>query len=209
MTTDTPQATLLKESQLDEAGEVLSRAFFDDPLLEYILPDKDSRLGKLAWFMRSGAKYGQLYGEIHTTPETVDGAAVWLPPGESDMSLFRMARAGMLLAPFKLGLGALRRFFTVMNHMEALHKRDMAEDHWYLMILGVDTVRQGQGVGSSLVAPMLARADADGLPCYLETMKERNVVFYERQGFRVKVEDDIPKGGPHFWTMERPGKHAA
>ena len=82
----------------------------------------------------------------------------------------------------------------------------MPEDHWYLMILGVDTAKQGQGVGSSLVAPMLARADADGLPCYLETMKERNVVFYEKHGFQVVVEDDLPKGGPHFWTMKRPAK---
>lgn len=49
-------------------------------------------------------------------------------------------------------------------------------------------------------------ADADGLPCYLETMKERNVVFYEKHGFQVVVGDDLPKGGPHFWTMKRPAK---
>ena len=74
------------------------------------------------------------------------------------------------------------------------------------MILGGDRDKQGQGVGSSLVAPMLARADAEGLPCYLETMKERNVAFYEKHGFQVVVEDDLPKGGPHFWTMKRPAK---
>ena len=206
MTIDTPKATHLKESQLDEAGEVLGRAFFDDPLMAYILPDEDTRSGKLSWFMRAGAKYGQLYGEVHTTPESVDGAACWLPPGEADMSMLRMARAGMLMVPFKLGLGAFRRFLKINDHMEELHKRDMPEDHWYLMILGVDTEKQGQGVGGSLVAPMLARADAEGLPCYLETMKERNVAFYEKHGFKVVVEDDLPDGGPHFWTMKRPAR---
>ncbi len=203
MTTDTPNATYLKESQLDEAGEVLGRAFFDDPLMEYILPDADSRSDKVTWFLRTGARYGQLFGEVHTTPESVDGAACWIPPGEADMTLFRMARAGMLLVPFKLGLGAFRRFLKVNDYIEELHKRDMPEDHWYLMILGVDTEKQGQGVGSSLVAPMLARAEAEGLPCYLETMKEINVAFYEKHGFQVVVEDDLPGGGPHFWTMKR------
>ena len=206
MTTNTPEATYLKESQLDEAGEVLGRAFFDDPLTEYIFPDPDKRSRRNEWFLRTGAKYGQLYGEVHTTPESVDGVACWLPPGEADLTPFRVIRAGMLMAPFKVGLGALKRFLDISDYIEKLHQRDMPEDHWYLMILGVDTEKQGQGVGSSLVAPLLARADAEGLPCYLETMKERNVAFYEKHGFQVVVEDDLPKGGPHFWTMKRPAK---
>jgi ribosomal protein S18 acetylase RimI-like enzyme len=206
MTTDTPQATHLKESQLDEAGEVLGRAFFDDPLTEYLFPDAERRAGPSEWFLRAGANYGKLYGEVHTTPESVDGAACWLPPGEADMSPWRMMRAGMLLAPIKIGIGALRRFLSISDFIEELHHRDMPEDHWYLMLLGVDTAKQGQGVGGSLMAPMLARADAEGLPCYLETMKEINVAFYEKHGFQVVVEDDLPNGGPHFWTMKRPAK---
>lgn len=87
-----------------------------------------------------------------------------MPPGESDLSPFRMARAGMLMAPFKLGLGALRRLLNMMNAMEELHKRDMADDHWCLMILGVDTVKQGQGIGGSIIQPILARADGMAFP---------------------------------------------
>ena len=45
-----------------------------------------------------------------------------------------------------------------------------------------------------------------GLPCYLETEKERNVPFYKRHGFDVVVEVDLPKGGPHIWTMKREPK---
>jgi hypothetical protein len=40
----------------------------------------------------------------------------------------------------------------------------------------------------------------------LETEKEKNVAFYERHGFEVVVEDDLPRGGPHFWTMKRQAK---
>jgi hypothetical protein len=51
--------------------------------------------------------------------------------------------------------------------------------------------------------PVLRRADADGLPCYLETMKERNVPFYQKYGFEVVVDELVPKGGPRLWTMKR------
>ena len=51
--------------------------------------------------------------------------------------------------------------------------------------------------------PVLERADRDRLPCYLETAKEINVSFYKKHGFEVVVEDDLPGGGPRFWTMKR------
>jgi hypothetical protein len=50
---------------------------------------------------------------------------------------------------------------------------------------------------------------ADGLPCYLETEKQINVPFYNRHGFDVVVEIDLPKGGPHIWTMKREPKDRA
>ena len=45
---------------------------------------------------------------------------------------------------------------------------------------------QGRGVGSALLEPALARADGEGMPCYLETQKEENLSFYARHGFAVR-----------------------
>ena len=53
------------------------------------------------------------------------------------------------------------------------------------------------------MAPVLARADADAIRCYLATHKEINVRLYERHGFRVVVDDVVPDGGPRYWTMLR------
>ena len=39
--------------------------------------------------------------------------------------------------------------------------------------------------GTRLLAPGLAAADDEGLPCYLETEKERNLPFYGRHRFDV------------------------
>ncbi len=51
--------------------------------------------------------------------------------------------------------------------------------------------------------PVLAQADADGLLCYLETANPRNLPLYQRHGFQVVAEVDLPKGGPCIWTMKR------
>jgi GNAT superfamily N-acetyltransferase len=202
MTTAIETMTATKD-QIAECGEVLARAFHDDPLMEYIVPDDAKRARWLRWFMTKGAHYAHHYGQVDTTGAKVEGGAIWLPPDDVKLTVPRMARTGMLAFPLKFGFGTFRRFLSAMNHAEHLHDRDLPERHWYLLILGVDPPRQGQGVGGALMQPILARADDEGLPCYLETAKARNVSFYEKHGFEVIVESDLPNGGPHFWTMKR------
>lgn len=201
----TTQANIarLAPSQVEAATAVLTRAFFDDPLTVYIVPDEEKRISFLTWSFAKFVEYGLSYGHVDTTASQVEGAALWLPPGNTVLTLSRLIKMGMFLTPLKLGLAGFRRFLNVTNHLEELHKRDVPSDHWYLFVLGVDPPHQGQGVGGRLIAPTLARADREGRPCYLETMKERNVPFYQKHGFAVVVEGDLPKGGPHFWTMRR------
>ena len=202
MTTQT-DVTRLAPTQVEAATAVLTRAFFDDPLMMYLAPNDDRRASFLTWSFAQFLRYGLRYGHVDTTAGSVEGAALWLPPENTILTFPRLLRMGMILTPVKLGLSGFRRFLNAVNHLEPLHKRDVPPEHWYLFILGVDPPHQGQGVGGTLIAPTLAQADADGLPCYLETMKERNVPFYQKHGFAVAVEGDLPKGGPHFWTMRR------
>ena len=103
-----------------------------------------------------------------------------------------------------MGDAAAERFGTLMAQMGELHAAVVPPEHWYLLILGVDPPRQGQGVGASLTfQPILRRADSEALPCYLETMKPRNVTFYQKHGFEIVVEEDTTDGALHFWTMRR------
>ena len=194
--------TNLQAAQVDEVSQVLARAFFDDPMVMYVVPDDERRRRSLPWFFRLAARYGDRWGENYTTPGRVAGAAIWLPPGDNITSPMRLIRLGMLAAPFKFGLPSFMRFLSVTNHLEHLHKRDVPPDHWYLFVLGVDPERQGQGVGGNIIQPVLERADHDRLPCYLETMKERNVTFYKKHGFEVVIDDQF-KDGPRYWTMKR------
>jgi ribosomal protein S18 acetylase RimI-like enzyme len=114
-----------------------------------------------------------------------------------------MVRVGLGLAPLRFGLGWLRRSVNAMSRLEAAHKRDVGPRHWYLFLLGVDPSRQRQGIGGRLIEPVLSKAAADGVTCYLDTTHERNVSFYRRHGFEVVTAGQVPGGGPRFWTMTR------
>jgi GNAT superfamily N-acetyltransferase len=197
------QTAPMTADKIAAAGQVLGRAFFDDPLTSYWIPDPEQRKKALPWFMTTATKYGHRYGEVETTAGTVEGAGIWLKPGETHVPPLQMMRVGMYAAPLKLGLGNFMRFMKSLDHMEKIHKEQAPEDHWYLMILGVDPPRQGQGIGSAIMQPALAKADAAHLPAYLETQKEINVPLYRKHGFDVVVETDMPDNGPHIWCMKR------
>ena len=71
-------------------------------------------------------------------------------------------------------------------------------------MLGTEPSAQGRGIGSALMAPMIERCEAEGLPAYLESSKESNLAFYHRQGFEVTREFPVHGGrGPSMWFMWR------
>jgi len=193
----------LDESRIQESANVLGRAFLDDPLYLHLLPSLGDRQDRLPWLMQFGLGYGLQWGEVFATAGTVQGSAVWLPPGESIIHPDRLMDL-VAEGPGRLGEDAFERFVRFMMLGQRLHHDAMPEPHWYLMLLGVEPALQGQGLGSALLAPMLTRIDAARLPCYLETTNHRNLDFYLEHGFEVVTEMHIDEeDGPKIWTMRR------
>lgn len=89
------------------------------------------------------------------------------------------------MLPFMLRWGRLGQFVSLFLQLEEHHKHDVPQQHWYLAILGVAPAYQSQGIGGSLLQPLLNQADSTGLPCYLETSTEGGIRFYQRHGFEV------------------------
>ncbi|GAA3783248.1 GNAT family N-acetyltransferase [Micrococcus endophyticus] len=86
---------------------------------------------------------------------------------------------------------------------QALEARHPAEPHWYLGLLTVAPDAQVGGVGSALVRAGLARADADGLPAYLECERHREA-YYARFGVARTPTVEIDDGAPAHLGMWRP-----
>jgi ribosomal protein S18 acetylase RimI-like enzyme len=188
-------------SMLDTGNDTLVSAFLHDSLVEWVFPDPATRERHLRVLNRIPLEFGLRYGYVG---QSGNGrcVAVWVPPGQS-MSPWRMVRSGMLGVPLRTGIAPLARFGGAGGVMDKIHHRYMDGPHWELLIAGVDPGLQGQGRGVALVRDGLARADAAGLPCYLNTNTAANVPFYERLGFTVLEEATLGEGGPQAWALRR------
>ncbi len=54
----------ITEDELVSASEVLSRAFFADPLQNYTFPDADERAAKSPMHFLAALKYGYKFGDV-------------------------------------------------------------------------------------------------------------------------------------------------
>ncbi len=202
----------LDAQQSGQASEVMARAFQDDPAWKYLIPDASKRSRLLPSFFGIVVRYSLLYGEVYTTA-SLQGVACWLPPGNTTPRFSRLVRLGIRHASlgFQLGWTGFRRYVSMEAYDSTVHAQSLPGKHWYLWALGVDPQYQGRGIGGMLLQPVLARADAEKLPCYLETATKKNISFYSKHGFTVVNEGVVPKSELYTWAVlryyqERPGK---
>src|SRR5688572_13901828 len=160
----------LEVSKIQQAGEMMGRAFFDDALGIYMFPDEEKRKALLPLHFIPFIRYGILFGEVFTTVGNPDALAVWLPPGQSDMTSERIEQAGLNQIPELIGKEAWHRFETVNSYVDELHPIEAPEPHWYLGLIGVDNSFKGSGLGSALLQHIHQRANQQNLPSYLWTV---------------------------------------
>jgi ribosomal protein S18 acetylase RimI-like enzyme len=196
----------LSASQVEPGSAMLALAFQRDPLMNFLYPNSARDPASSAPFCRATIRMGLLYGEVQASA-ALDSLAVWVSPGNTDFSFGQFYRSGFLTAVLLAGPRTMRRFLQMAIYVEKVNKSILARPHWHLMMVGVAPSQQGKGMGGRLLQPMLARADAEGMPCMLESGNERNLTLYQRAGFEVVAQDQIPNGGPQLWVMVRePGQ---
>ncbi len=193
----------LSKQRSAEVVGVLARAFHDQPFGIFYEPDPQERMRLLQEQFTRLVNYCCAYGEPYTTTGTIEGAALWMPPGATQITPEHQHEFGFDELPGIFGQRAYSRYRPMRDSTSSIHRHEMKEPHWYLPILGVEPSRQGCGVGSALLRPILERAAADGLPCYLDTLQPRNVAFYRKHGFEVLVEGVEPVSGLRYWCFRR------
>ncbi len=193
---------MVRKATGDDSARIVTslvRAFENDPLLTWMVRRDAGRAQAMrTFFEMSLHPLTMPFGEVYTTA-ACEGAALWTPPGAWSVNILQH----LSVVPRFVSATGIRRALTVFAGVQTIDARHPKERHFYLQTLGVDPSHQGRGLAKALVAPVLARCDADGVGAYLETAREINVKIYESLGFRVTERFTIPNEGPPMWSMWR------
>lgn len=202
-TTALPPVRRARRDDIGHLAAMLARAFDRDPLYTFLAGPGSERHARMAEGWSGILRFASARLVETWTTEDRAGAAIWLPPGYGGPSVLD----GLRLVPAMARLAGWRRLRAVTDVLDTLERRrhhHVPGPHAYLSALGVDPARQGTGIGTALLRPVLDRCDRDGTPAYLETAVGRNVLLYERLGFEVIEELVLPRTDVHGWLMRRP-----
>ncbi|MBW3085313.1 Mycothiol acetyltransferase [Austwickia sp. TVS 96-490-7B] len=171
------------DAQRRAAAAVLAEAFREDPTVSPMVATRADPVRTLADLFDFQARhhFGP-YGAVDIARDAqtgkVMGAALWAAPDRWRLPWSVTVRWAPALT--RILQGDVWRAGRVEAQLEAAHPRF---PHWYLYAAGVDETARGRGVGTALMRHGLARADAAGMPCYLEASTSRSATLYTRLGF--------------------------
>ncbi|MGE9297092.1 MAG: GNAT family N-acetyltransferase [Puniceicoccales bacterium] len=169
---------VIDSTSADEQNAIdnLVVAFAMDPMTRWVWSNLSDYLAAMPDFIRAFGGKAFSLGSAHIT-EDRRGAALWLPPDTH---------------PDEEQLGAIiektvpqsrqLELFKVLDLMGAFHPD---EPHWYLPLIGVDPMYQGNGHGSALLEHALRQCDKERCKAYLESSNPRNIALYQRHGFQA------------------------
>ncbi|EST38671.1 hypothetical protein N566_06175 [Streptomycetaceae bacterium MP113-05] len=185
------------DRERDAIAALLHEVFRDDPVSRWVFPDAAHREDAHPRLFGAFLDHGLEHGTVHVTADgTGTGAAVWFAVAGGEL------RGGDDLGARLEKVDPGNDRLPALGELtEAVHPVD--RDHAYLQAIAVAADRQGTGVGTALLAPVLQQCDRDGLPAYLEASNSDSRRLYERHGFAVLDPVVHLPDGPPMYPMWR------
>ncbi|WP_424211831.1 GNAT family N-acetyltransferase [Streptomyces sp. BI20] len=180
----------------DAVARLLDVTFREDPVSSWVFPDPAHRARVHGAFLGVFVDVALEEGRIDLV-EDGSAAALWLrvPAGEPEGEDEVPARMRAVADPDN------ERCELVGRLTGAVHPT--GEEHEYLLMIAVHPERQGEGLGTALMAPVLDACDREQVPAYLEASSERSRALYERLGWEFTGEAVRLPEGPLMYPMWR------
>jgi GNAT superfamily N-acetyltransferase len=206
-----PEVRPATVGDLDLVAGIAAAGFYDDPMMSWLLQDGDRRRSQLTVMFR-GLAEDCVPDRGHVLLADDSSVCLWRDPtfdhhaedsgdrGDGEDGAEAEAEAEH---PSPFDDDEQARFGILRT---AMHEAHPTEVHWYLNVVATRPSERSRGLGAAVLAPILARADADGLPCYLESTNPRNRTLYYRNGFEdlgdIHLDDGVSMR--RMWRLPQP-----
>lgn len=186
------------DNERSDVVATLVTAFLTDRIYRWIVPDDKQRRRSAESFYSLLVDAYWPHGGVYAAGGC-RGAALWVPPGRPLVDDDRAEAFGRELEETAGDEASSRRQAQLVEMLDEHHPSDA---HWYLAFMGVHPSGQNRGIGSALLEAVLAQADRDGMPAYLEASCPANQRLYERHGFET-VQELTVADSPTLYAMWR------
>jgi ribosomal protein S18 acetylase RimI-like enzyme len=178
--------------RLDEAADLLARSFSTDRVIAHFVPlDIPDRYNALKLVFKAGcmARLSQNHALYAAEWNNKLVAVANLLPTYRPAQTESMKRMWNQVSE-KLGPENVKR---LEDYVALREKHKPPRLHHYLITIGVDPEFQRMGFGRALLESVVeaARHDPTTAGVMLDTDGEKNLVFYERNGFSVIGKEDL------------------
>ncbi|KAK5044777.1 hypothetical protein LTR84_010433 [Exophiala bonariae] len=188
---------ILAPHEYKEAAACLAEAFKSDHVVRYAIdtPDRLHLSEEERYALHTAGMEYVVYahilqGLVLSVGENYDCVALWLPPGKNIDDWWTILRSGLWRMNYKLSAEGKIRFFEEFlpllgrTKAEVLGERDSTS--WYLNYIGTKPSARGKGYARKLIDYVGSLADEAGLPCYLESSHDINIIIYGKMGYELK-----------------------
>lgn len=181
-------STMIRATRADKdrVVELLRLSFKENLSVHFMVGAAKGRDRRLRRLMGYSFELCYRFGEVWLS-EKKDGCALVLYPHLKRVSLGAVWLDLQLLFGV-IGFSGLKK---VLRREKLINARHPVAPFLYLWFIGVNPWVQGKGIGSGMLMEILAAADAERMPVYLETSVLKNVGWYEKMGFEQFEELDM------------------
>jgi ribosomal protein S18 acetylase RimI-like enzyme len=182
-------ATVSGDAAVNRAVAALVLAFETDPVARWMYRTPDQYLLHIPRLFRALGTGSFEAGTAYCAADG-SGAAIWFPPGVHGDD----AAAEAVITDSTSGV--MQKDIGALFAMTAQYRP--SEPHWYLSLIGVETLHRNKRYGAALLEHVLPRCDGEHLAAYLWSSNEKNISFYQRHGFKIVGEIQIGSSPPVF-----------
>ncbi|MDH8676507.1 GNAT family N-acetyltransferase [Fusibacter bizertensis] len=170
-----------------QVAKWLVDTFEADPMFRYVFGQQKKKMESFFNFLTR--KSSILHEWVVTEEENgVPFAIAFVETPKSKKGIYMFLNLKFWSETIHLIKGIGFRGFSKLNHyMKLTSSVRLKENHYYLVLIGVDVAHQGNGAGKRLLNKIHTRVDNDDTSTGigLDTENRNNVTYYEHFGYKL------------------------